>query len=296
MKQEYYLKQKQSLPLDAKIILAKKRIKEFYSELNGKVYVSFSGGKDSTVLLHLVRSIYPNVEAVFMDTGLEFPEIIDFVKTFDNVAFLKPTKKFNKVIKENGYPYPSKKVARQIFDLKYSTDYMKNLRLNGTEKGNSGKISKKWIRLKDAPFEVSKKCCDYLKIYPVRKYERKSLKRPFIGTMANESSLRKDEWLKHQCNNLDSKLPTSKPLSIFLEEDIWEYLKRFNVPYSKIYDMGYKRTGCMFCLFGIHLEPSNLFEKNRIQMLKETHPKQYEYIIEKLNFKKLLEHERINYK
>ena len=79
---EYWqLKQRQGQPLDIKEQLTANRIKAYYERLEGNVYVSFSGGKDSTALLHQVRRIYPNVPAVFVDTGLEYPEIRDFVKT-----------------------------------------------------------------------------------------------------------------------------------------------------------------------------------------------------------------------
>ena len=74
------LKLMQNYPLWMKVEKTKQRIREWYEYYNGEVYVSFSGGKDSTVLLHLVRSIYPDVEAVFSDTGLEYPEIKEFVK------------------------------------------------------------------------------------------------------------------------------------------------------------------------------------------------------------------------
>ena len=90
----YDLKQMQSLPLSAKIVMTKQRIIDWYEFWNGNVYVSFSGGKDSTVLLHLVRSIYPDVEAVFVDTGLEYPEIKQFVKSIDNVIILRLEKTF----------------------------------------------------------------------------------------------------------------------------------------------------------------------------------------------------------
>ena len=105
--EQYQLRQKQSLPLDMKIEMSKGIIKEFYEQQEGKVYVCFSGGKDSTVLLHLVRSIFPEVEAVFSDTGLEYPEIKDFVKTFDNVLIVRPEKTFKEVIDEHGYPVVS---------------------------------------------------------------------------------------------------------------------------------------------------------------------------------------------
>ena len=86
----WQLRQRQGQPLDIKEQLTANRIKAYYEQLGGNVYVSFSGGKDSTVLLHQVRRMYPNVPAVFIDTGLEYPEIRDFVKTIDNVVWLKP--------------------------------------------------------------------------------------------------------------------------------------------------------------------------------------------------------------
>lgn len=90
----------QALPLEIKIMKTQQRIREwvqYYGE-NG-VAVSFSGGKDSTVLLHLVRQLYPNVEAMFVDTGLEYPEIRQFVKTFDNVTILRPKMRFDELLK-----------------------------------------------------------------------------------------------------------------------------------------------------------------------------------------------------
>lgn len=110
------LKILQSLPLDIKVAKTLQRIREWvqhYGE-NG-VYVSFSGGKDSTVLLHLVRSIYPNVKAVFSDTGLEFPEIRNFVKTFDNVDWVKPKITFGEIVTKFGYPLFGKEVSNTIW-------------------------------------------------------------------------------------------------------------------------------------------------------------------------------------
>ena len=86
--QIWELKQRQSLPLEAKITLAKIRIEQFHTKMDGNVCVSFSGGKDSTVLLHLVRSIYPDVKAVFVNTGLEWPEVVQFVKETENTEII----------------------------------------------------------------------------------------------------------------------------------------------------------------------------------------------------------------
>lgn len=110
------LKYFQAMPLEVKVGMTKTRIREWVKEYGTDgVYVSFSGGKDSTVLLHIVRELYPNVEAVFVDTGLEYPEIRRFVKTFENVTILRPKMRFDEVIKKYGYPIISKEVGECVF-------------------------------------------------------------------------------------------------------------------------------------------------------------------------------------
>ena len=112
------LRQLQRLPLEIKVEKTKRRILEFYEYFNGNVYISFSGGKDSTVLLHLVRSLYKDVEAVFCDTGLEYPEIREHVKTLDNVTWLKPKIHFKDVIEKYGYPAISKDIQIKFLNSK----------------------------------------------------------------------------------------------------------------------------------------------------------------------------------
>ena len=109
------LKELQALPLDRKIQISQTRIIEWYQRNKGNVVVSFSGGKDSTVLLHLVRSIYPDVPAVFSNTGLEYPEIFRFVQTFPNVEIVRPNMVFSEVISTYGYPLIGKEVAEAIY-------------------------------------------------------------------------------------------------------------------------------------------------------------------------------------
>ena len=109
------LKELQALPLDRKIQISQARIIEWYQRNKGNVVVSFSGGKDSTVLLHLVRSIYPDVPAVFSNTGLEYPEIQRFIRTFPNVEIVAPTMNFSEVISTYGYPLIGKEVAEAIY-------------------------------------------------------------------------------------------------------------------------------------------------------------------------------------
>lgn len=116
------LRQLQALPLSVKVPMSQGRIRAWYNNFNGKVYVSVSGGKDSAVALDLVRQIYPDVKAVFCNTGLEYPEIQSFAKSLDNVEVIYPTMRFNEVINVYGYPLISKEVSDAIY---YARKYSK---------------------------------------------------------------------------------------------------------------------------------------------------------------------------
>lgn len=109
------LEELRALPLERKIQISQTRIIEWYNHYHGNVVVSFSGGKDSTVLLHLVRSIFPDVKAVFSNTGLEYPEIQKHVMSIDNVDIVRPSMRFDEVISTYGYPLIGKEVAEAIY-------------------------------------------------------------------------------------------------------------------------------------------------------------------------------------
>lgn len=107
------LRQMQALPLSLKIALTKDRIRQWINEMPD-VYVSFSGGKDSTVLLDIARQVDPGIKAVFFDT-MEFPEMKEFVRTYDNVDIIKPKMNYRQVIEKYGYPIISKEVSECVY-------------------------------------------------------------------------------------------------------------------------------------------------------------------------------------
>ncbi len=291
------LKQMRFLDIDAKIELSKSKIKEWYDYWDGEVYVCFSGGKDSTVLLHLVRSLYPDVSAAFTDTGLEYPEIRNLVENTDNVIWLKPKLNFREVIEKYGYPVVSKRISGYVYDVRHArrNSNTRRLRLEGLRKDGSfsplSKISNKWRRLIGAPFKISNKCCHYLKMAPTLEFEKKTKLKPFLGIIAFEGKNREAMYFEHGCNAFDLTRPRSTPLAFWSDTDIWEYIRHFNVPYCPVYDMGYQRTGCTFCMYGVHLEKGD----NRFQLMKKTHPKLHKYCIENLGLGKVLDFIRVPY-
>ena len=323
------LQQLQSLPLEAKILMTQRRIRDWVDYWHDDVYVSFSGGKDSTVLKHIVDGMYDDIPAVFVNTGLEYPEIQKFVRDikagkFDcfnsDVEIIRPEMRFDEVIKKYGHPVISKQIADTIEGARRNPTGSRMMRLKGEYGGrDDGKSSKfdckKWLFMLDAPFLISAKCCDVMKKKPLHQYEKRSKLHPMIGILAGESEVRKREWIRNGCNAFDAKNPSSRPLSFWTEQDILHYIKRFDVPYCPVYGeirvaqhdtldgqmniidylgdyeagdiletTGCDRTGCMFCMFGCHLEKA----PNRFQRMKVTHPKQYAYCMEQLGLKEVL--------
>jgi len=293
--QDWELRQMQGLPLALKVRKTQLRIREWYDLFDGEVYLSFSGGKDSTVLQHIIKVMRLDIPSVFIDTGLEYPEVRKFAIENADVV-LKPEMNFRQVILAYGYPVISKEIAMCIREARIglkrgdgSYSYrIKKLQGLCTKKDGtpSAYNHRKWAFMLDAPFPISEQCCKVMKKTPAKKYEKETGKRPIIATMACESTLRRQRWLRYGCNAFDDKeRPASNPISFWNEEDILEYLLTQKLPYASVYGeikmdksghlytTGLSRTGCMFCAFGAHLESC----PNRFQQMQETHPKQYDY-------------------
>lgn len=130
-----------------------------------------------------------------------------------------------------------------------------------------------------------------MKKKPAHKFSKETGMKPILGTMACESLARLNAWKITGCNAFDSNVVESKPFSFWTEQDILEYLVRYNIPYASVYGdivsddngllhtTGCQRTGCIFCAFGINQDNT----PNRFQRLKQTHPKLWEYCMKPLD-------------
>ncbi len=271
--------------LESKIVQTRYLIRQAVSEFGlDKVYISYSGGKDSTVLSHIAKSMYPDILHLFANTTNEYPETLEHIKwekeeKHTNIITVTPRDvhgevwTFKKVIERYGYPMFSKRVSNAIRTYQHAlSDATRQRSLDYIDRN-----FKKYSKYKELP--ISDKCCDKLKKEPLRRKAKElGLECAILGILASESYQREKEWLEYGCNVFhERKDNQSKPLSFWTDDDILEYIKRFNVRIPKLYEMGYSRNGCMYCGFGVHLEPDGC---NRYQRLKETHPVQYSYFIE----------------
>lgn len=313
-----------ALPLEVKILKTKQRIREFISQYGREgVYLAFSGGKDSTVLGHLIREVEPSIPFVFCDTGLEFPEIKTFVKSYENTEIIYPTitRKINgkkaevrltikEILTVYGYPVATKKVSRMVKDLQNPTPrnertrkmYLSPMVLD--QEGNPTKernkdwyLAPRWHKLIDSPYKISGKCCDKLKKEPFKRYNKKTDRHPFVATLAAESRNRLKAYIKTGCNNFKERSPQSQPLSFWSEQDIYTYIVENNIQLAsvygevvkdeatgKYYTTGIERSGCMFCMLGAHKEAM----PNRFLQLEKSHPKIHEYCMKDLGFEPIL--------
>jgi len=285
----------QGWDLEKKIQVTKARIIEWYEKNNGQVYVSFSGGKDSTVLLHIARNIYPDICAIYVDTGLEYPEVKQFALSQNNVIRLKPKMGFRQVIEKYGYPLISKEVSKQIYVARNCPKGKTAQRFlpNNSHDNKYGTMFSlvKWADLKNSDIPISHMCCDIMKKQPVKEYEKQNGVKPITAMMACESRLRRNAWLKNGCNAFDSIRPISNPMAFWTEQDVLRYIVESNIAVASVYGEITRdengryhttkcdRTGCVFCGFGCHVEK----EPNRFQRLKITHPKLWEYCMKEWN-------------
>lgn len=321
------LRQRQALDLDSKIKFSIRRISSFLEEYDSDhVYISYSGGLDSTVMRDLVHKVDPSIPSVYLDTWMEDPRIRRYVKQTDNLIRLRPEMSLKEIISTYGWCFPSKDVAEAIYYARLGKQWANN-KLRGLDRnGNESRYRqqyKKYLPLVEWDILISPFCCDKQKEEVIMKFEKEKDMHPFIGTRAEESSRRKEAYLRTGCNTLSksyildaksgkkkekvNRRPCSRPLSIWLEQDIYQYAVREKLhipePYGDIYRVGTcpgqmsffegygkltcsgnKRTGCIFCPVHCHLDNFAKFKN-----IKSYNKKLYDYCMDELGERKLLE-------
>lgn len=313
-------KELMSLDTEYKEIITYGKIEEWFTAWDGKVYVSFSGGKDSTVLAYLAANWLSHfrtppwqLNLVFVNTGLEYPEIQKFVNEYTdwlrrefprvtvNLHRLRPKMNIRQVVTKYGYSIIGKDVAHRIETARRSPDSRSMKLLRGEVLRTDGEKSiyncEKWEYLLSAPFLISDKCCEIMKKSTSMSYEHRADVKPMTATMAEESLLRMQKWRETGCNAFEGKRPMGKPMSFWTEQDVLRFIVDRHIPIASVYGdivasdgdndyaetlidcklrcTGCQRTGCMFCAFGAHLEKG----ENRFERMKHTHPKHYDFCI-----------------
>lgn len=266
--------------LDDKVRTACHRIEELWNETGGKCYISFSGGKDSTVLLALIKmcqELYTvgDIPAVFSNTGIELGVTVDFVKWvkenyYQNVVVIHPLKSFDAVLKENGKPIKSKMKSKDLRQYHYGkrSDALLLLLLHGQY--NAGHISAKHIigdkdmhmLHEDFDIKPSNSCCDWMKKKPFEYYAKSNGSLGAMqGVRMSEGGARESAatarlkfggklctWLKHG-------IIQKAPIIDWTNEDVEQFIKEYNVPLSDAYTKyGFDRTGCMACPYSRHVD------------------------------------------
>ena len=254
------LYQMQSLPLESKIRMTERRIEGWIDEFGEEgVYISFSGGKDSTVLMDIIRNrMKCNIPAFFVDVPTQYPELRDFAKTWDNVEIIKPKISFMEVCEKYGFPLISKEISQVVYEAKVSLNEIEKGKVKNYKYGKpisvlqlEGKVPYKnrkddtemsqqfdksrYAYFLDAPFLISNRCCNVLKKHPIRDMAHKTGRKAITAQMAEESKLRTQKWIQNGCNGFNLKEPISNPMSFWTEQDILQYIHTYNIPICSVY-------------------------------------------------------------
>ena len=271
--------------------------KDFNLEKNA--YVSFSGGKDSAVLSKIIDLALPNnsIPRVFINTGIEFNEVVAFVreqqKKDNRIIEVKSGVNIRQMLEENGYPFKSKEHAHKLHLLQQGSKAKSVISYFTIDpnKRTLHNCPKCLAYQKDGfdKFKVSDSCCTILKKQPAEKWSKENNRQiAIIGIRAAEGGQRKNvsSCLYYQRN----RLKKFSPLLVCSDSFIDNFVEVYKVELCKLYYAPYnfKRTGCKGCPFNIKLQ-------DELLTLAEFFPsekKQCEYIFGKV----YEEYKRINYR
>lgn len=250
-----------------------KSINEQY-DLEKNAYIAFSGGKDSTILHHLIDMALPNnkIPRVFANTGIEYNLMVKFVKRErerdSRIQIINQTRNIKKTLNEYGYPFKSKEHSLRV--EQFNNNNNKNYILKYTHKTEyNGKFVCPKILMYQfdirGKYNYSNKCCYKLKKDLSHKWQKDNKKTITITGMRNEEG-----GNRARLSCLSSNNTKFHPLIVCSDEWENEFVKRNNIQLCELYypPYNFKRTGCKGCPYSLQLQQDLL-------TMKKLLPKEY---------------------
>lgn len=220
-----------------------------FNKINSKeYYLSYSGGKDSHLLLWFIKKYLHNsdIMVVGINTYMEHPEIRERIYKYADKVLLPDLKPFQ--IKEKyGIPCFSKWQDDMISRWQngsrkpYLIERVTGKFADGQPVTGRFKLNKtaRELLLADKLHKISPNCCTCLKKRPARKFEKESGLKPILGVRGNESGLRRNQY--KSCFTKDRKFTPLWDLSDELLDKIY---KKYKIEIPGVYKH-IQRTGCM---------------------------------------------------
>jgi len=268
-----YLKAIQGLPLQDKIERTNSFIDKIL-EISKRPVLAWSGGKDSTVALYLLLKKKPNIDVVWINTGVEFPECIRFVQKIKrewslNLHIAKPSLTFWTISEKYGWPMMGKGGSGYWWSR---AQYLK-------QQGKT-KLAKATQAAR-----ISAACCRILKEKPMKDACLVlGADLVIVGNLVSESRQRFLTWAQKGDFYFAKSEKRWKAwiLAPWTDSDIRNFNRIYNVPSSSIYEMGHLRNGCWPCLMDIK------FKDNKLSILRRSHPDLWRFLILKKGLGKRL--------
>ena len=228
-------------------------------------YLSFSGGKDSTVLHYLLDMAIPNnnIPRVFINTGIEYNAIVNFVKGLaandKRFIILQPTQAIKPMLEKYGYPFKSKQHSHNVMVYQHSGIGLSVKRYLGIIESNTKFRCPKSLLYQFTPdfkIKLSDNCCRKMKKEPIKRWEKENNKHVAITGMRNSEGGKRASIKGCILTDKQGNLKRFHPL--IKVNDEWEewFIKEHNIQLCELYlpPFNFKRTGCKGCPFSLDLQ------------------------------------------